>query len=538
MKTTSKLDDIVQREEAIRIEKGLALQKAFESSDVNEIMKAQQVLKTIEKRQEVDFKSILVDPFDLSSAFGYKQKPFQLSYEVLRAMSRAHIIKSIIETRKEQVSAFCEPQYNKYSTGFVIQKKQTWRTSQEKEKKVSKQEQARIDAIYDFIMNCGTTGNVWSQDTFDVFISKIISDSLTLDQATFEIVRNRRGEIATFFATDAATYRLADSYEQDDYKRNEVEVSGYTPLYVQIYQNKVLSEFYPWELGFGVRNPSTDIRLNGYGKSELEDMIQTVTALLNADYYNANFFKVGSAPKGILRYSGNINQNTVEDFRQQWLTQVAGVMNMHKIPLINADKLDFINTQQSNKDMEFSRYQEFLIKVSCAMYKIDPSEIGFPMQGSADSHAMFEGSNEARLKYSKDKGLKPLLKRLQFWINKYLVSQIDPEYEFRFVGIDGEVDSQTELDNDIKQLSNFSTLNEIRAKRDLPPLPQGDVPLNPTYLQAVAQASYGDPAANQAVEDGFEDQGDEGNDRNASSDDNPFTKALQNDLEKIFNEND
>jgi len=520
------LDSILQQEQKLQIEKTLALEKAFKSNDANEIMKAQSYLKGIEKREDIDFKSIIVDPLDMTTALGYKQKPYNLSFDVLRAMGRAPIVKAIVETRKEQIMSFCEPQANKYATGFVISKKKGYRLQQDQEVKLTKEEEAKIDELYSFIMNCGSTGNFWSQDSFDVWVSKMMGDSLILDQCTSEIIRNRRGVPVNFFATDGATYRIADSYEQDDYTKGEKEISGYTPSYVQIYQNKVLAEFYPWELMFGVRNPQTDIRLNGYGKSELEDMIQTVTALLNADFYNANFFKVGSAPKGILRYSGNINPNTVEDFKRQWVAQVAGVQNMHKIPMINADKLDFINTQQSNKDMEWSRYQEFLIKITCAMYKIDPSEIGFPMSGSAESHPMFEGNNEARLQYSKDKGLKPLLKRLQLWINKYLISQIDPNYEFRFVGIEGEVDAQTELDNDIKGLQNFSTLNEIRAKRNLPLLLNGDVPLNPMYIQLMMSSMEG------GEEGGGQQQGEE--DTQKAEENNPIMKALENDLEKLL----
>jgi hypothetical protein len=37
-------------------------------------------------------------------------------------------------------------------------------------------------------------------------------------------------------------------------------------------------------------------------RAELEDMIDLITNLLNADQYNGNFFKVGSSPQGILTY--------------------------------------------------------------------------------------------------------------------------------------------------------------------------------------------------------------------------------------------
>ena len=553
--TIPSLDEIKLQKQSLSILEDLALKKAFETNNVQDIIKAQGV---IESRQKTDSKSILLDPLQLSSSLGYKDKPFSLSYEVLRGMGRTHIIKSIIETRKDQVSAFCTPQKDKYSAGFVIQKKSKYSISK-KEVKLTKREEERIEDITQFILNCGNTSNFWHADTFDVFVGKITLDTLSLDQATFEVVRNRKGDPIEFFATDAATYRIADSYDDDTkISTKEKLIKGYAPSVVQVYQGKVLSEFYPWELGFGVRNPNTDIRLNGYGRSELEDMVQTVTALLNSDFYNANFFKVGSSPKGILKYTGNINPNTVEDFRRQWVAQVAGVANMHKIPMINADKLDFINTMVNNKDMEFSKYQEFLIKICCALYKIDPSEIGFPMSGSSDSKPMFEGNNEARLKYSRDKGLKPLLKKIEFWINKWIVWQLDNEYEFRFVGIEDENSQKDDLDLDIQRLSNFMTVDEIRAKNNLKPMPDknGEMILNPTYYQNVQAkamaAQQGNMGANGSMNDmyggGGDDEGgdnpftsggnQDGGDKKNGGDggeDNPFLKALENDLPNILN---
>ena len=541
-------DEIIKRDQELQIQKSLALESAFKGNDVRKIMQAQSYLKSIEKREVVDSKSILVDPMELTTSFGYKDKAWTISYDVLRAMAKTNIIKAIIDTRKEQVSAFCEPQRDKYSTGFVIQKRQRY-IDIGKQKEVSTVDKKKIEWLTEFILNCGTTQNFWHADTFDVFANKIIDDSLTFDQATFEIVRNRKGEPIEFFATDGSTYRMADTYNDDEetIKDKSKLVQGYGPSYVQIYQNQVVSEFYPWELCFGIRNSKTDIRLNGYGRCELEDMAQVVTAILNSDTYNANFFKVGSAPKGILKYTGNINQNTVEDFRRQWMNQVAGVMNMHKIPIINADKLDFINTHVSNKDMEFGKYYEFLIKIACAMFKIDPSEIGFPMGGNAQGSSGLGGdSTEEKLEYSRDKGLKPLLKRFQYWINKYLIWQLDPDFELRFVGIDAS-DEKSELDSDIERLSNFATVDEIRAKQNLPILGKekgGDVILNPTYIQylgMVQQQQQGQDGGEgdgsqfmQPGEDGQDEDQQDGEGGDNNEDNNPFMKSLAQDLEVIL----
>lgn len=547
---TPTIEELAFKEQELKIQRDLSLKKAFESNNVSEIMKAQVYMKQLQEREKVDFKSILVDPLDTRNQFGYKQKPFSLSFDVLKNMSKTHVIKAIIETRKDQIASFCTPQQNQYSTGFIIQKKAKYQVTK-KEVRLSKEDEKRIEDIVEFLLGCGNTENYWHADTFETFIGKIVQDSLTLDQATAECVRNKKGDLVEFFATDGSSYRIADSFEEEQHtKFKEKQIKGYTPSYVQLYQNNIIAEFYPWELIWGVRNPMTDIRTNGYGKSELEDMIQTVTAILQSDFYNANFFKVGSAPKGILKYSGNINQNTVEDFRRQWVAQVAGVSNMHKMPIINADKMDFINLQQNNKDMEFSKYQEFLIKISCALYKIDPSEIGFPMSGSSDSKPMFEGNNEARLKYSRDKGLKPLLKKIESWINKWIIYQLDPSFEFRFVGIDDINSQKDDLDQDIQRLSNFMTVDEIRAKYNMEPMPDenGQMILNPTYYQNVQAkamaAQQGNQGANEEMSNMYGGEGDENNpfnpkqenvDDKETEENNPFLKALSVELPELLN---
>lgn len=505
-----------QGKEAI-IERDLMIKKALSSGSADVILKAQTYLSQIEKRTETNQKSMLIDPMMLTTSIGFKEKQIKVSYTVLRKMSYIPVIKAIIETRKEQILSFCEPQADKYSTGFIVRPKRK-SYGDNNQAKITTAQQKEIDRITDFILNCGTNQNEWHGDSFESITRKCLQDSLALDQLCFEVIHNKKGEPIEWLAVDGATVRLADNTDKFGNTLPHIElVNGYAPLAVQTYMNKVIAEFYPWELCFGIRNPSSDIYSNGYGRSELEDLIETVTSLLNADQYNANYFKVGSNPKGILKVTGNINESRIQEFRAQWQTQMAGVNNAHKLPIIEAEKMDFISTQGNNKDMEYSKYYEFLLKIACAVYKIDPSEIGFPMSGSSDAKPMFEGNNEARLKYSRDKGLKPLLKFYQQKIQRYIIERLNPEYELIFSGIDSETAEQ-QLEADIKKVTNYQTVNEIRKKNDLKDLPDGDIILNPVMLQNKQMAMMGDPESNEAID---------------QEDENPFNKAVGDYLEKL-----
>jgi hypothetical protein len=352
-------------------------------------------------------------------------------------------------------------------------------------------------AITDFILKGGNVSQ-WEHDDFDTFIRKIVDDSLIYDQMTFECVRNRRGQIESFMATDASTFRIADSFFDNDYDnaffarngasvwqdRNDFgkKIHGYYPSFVQVYQNVKVNEFYPWELCFGVRNPSTSIYANGYGVSELEELINVVTSMLWGDEYNRRFLSQGSAPKGLLRIKGSNNEAALQQFKQQWQSMITGVMQAWKTPVVEAD-VDWIDLQKNNRDMEYTSWMDYLIKLSCGIYSIDPTEIGWDISRGSSGGGLFEGSQEQRLKHSKDKGLYPLLKFIQRKINKYIIEQINPDFELIFVGLNG-LSIDEELKMDIDKVNSFMTVNEAREKHELKPLEGGDSPNNATFVQA------------------------------------------------------
>jgi len=496
------IDQIKADKEKLDVEERLAIQKAMQSSDPEAIIKANVRWKDLEDREDSGSKSMIFDPYQFASSTEYKYKPYSISYETLRRMSQTPIIRAIVNTRIEQIAAFSEPQAGRHGVGFVVRKKNRYGANIKEE--MTDDVKNRTEWLTDFLLNCGTISNAWHGDSFDTFLRKITRDSLELDQMTFEVVRNRKGQPVEFLATDGATYRIADSYDDEHYKGEAKEmVNGYYPSYVQIHEERLLTEFYPWELCFGIRNYQTNIQANGYGRAELEDLVQVVTWMLYGDNYNGKFFSQGSAPKGILKIAGNVNSGRLAEFRQQWQAMMSGVGNAHKTPVIESDKMEFIDMQKSNRDMEFQKWQEYLIQVACAIYKISPDEVGFDVAGSAGRAMIDNSSNEAKLQFSKDKGLLPLLKFIERKINKYLINPIDPEYEFRFEGLDVDTEKD-ELELDIKRGSAFMGWKELRKKHDLPEdLEEGDDILNPTYLQLKSMAAMGGEESNEAMDDEY-----------------------------------
>lgn len=548
MNFAKKLEEIDYNQRRLEMERMSVIEKAAKSSNPDDMIAAANAIEKLNKDASANVKSFFIDPLDISSNLGYKDKPYALTYNTLKRMAGTPIINAIIKTRKNQIADFAEPQNDQYSTGFVIRRK----PKNGVEVKMSETDKKIANSITEFILNCGKESS-WSGDDFDTFIRKIVDDSLTFDQMTFECIRNNKGELQRFIATDASTFRIAETAFKDDYdnpwfKRegsglwfnsnavnpNAKAIKGYYPQFVQIYQSRVVSEYYPWELCFAVRNPTTSIYSNGYGVSELEELINVVTSMLWGDEYNRKFFSQGSAPKGLLRVKGGMTEQTLQQFKQQWQAMISGVMQSWKTPVVQAD-VDWIDLQKNNRDMEYSSWMEYLIKLACAIYSIDPTEIGWDISRSGGNSGLFEGSQAERLQHSKDKGLYPMLKFIQRKIQKYIVDQINPDFEFVFMGLNG-MTIEKELEMDMKKLNSFQTINEIRQKWDLPELKEGgDIIENPTFYQAYMASKQqqqggmgmGGFGGGFGGGGGFDDDDDDWDD-DEDEDENPFSSYLKN----------
>lgn len=471
------------------------LQAALNSNDAGEIMKANLYLGEI-NRQPTKIQSVFFDPNDISgNGRGFKDSKGVLSFSVLRRMGDIHIVKSIVSTRVEQIMNFMDFSEDEQKEGFTIRKKKSlFSTGDEK---LTNEDKKKISKIVDFLEKGGWTDKWDNVDSLQEFISKIMSDSLTLDQLAFEMVRNRMWELQKFRAVDASLIRFLDSVDPRQREGFEqYRFKGHLPRYCMVWEEMILHNpitkepilYYPWELGFGIRNKTSDVRRNGYGVSELETLVNIITWILWGFSYNANFFSQGSQPKGFINIKNpNISNSTLQEFRQAWTQTMAGVYNSHRTPVINGIDLEWVDLQKlSNRDMEFNEWIKFLIIMTCSVYRIDPSELGFNFKESQQIFGQ-DGQRE-RLKHSREKGLKPLLIFLQGIITKYIVSELDENYEFAFTGIEVEdEEAQVKLDSE-KLSSGMVSMQDIFKKyngRDFDP--EKDIILNQVY-QGMKQA--------------------------------------------------
>lgn len=542
------LEDIVGLQKTLPTLLQSKLQQMSRSDDLENLLKANLYLDNVNQRQD-NIKAVFFNPDEASdTGRGYKDPMFygSLPFEVLRRMGDIFVVRAVVNTRVEQVQNFLHFSTDEQKEGYTIRRKRNPFEKQSTE--YSREDQIKIAYIRKFLEEGGFHDKWESFDTFQDFGRKVVFDSLTLDQLAFEIVRDRSWNLARYRAVDASLIRFLDSIDpkfRDEFEKYRFK--GYLPKYCMAWQGQIMENpvthesviFYPWELGIGIRNKSTNIYKNGYGTSELETLSSVMTWILWGFEYNGNYFSKSSQPKGIINVKNpNISQSSLDEFRQAWQQTMVGTHNSHRTPIINGLDLQWLDlSKNTNRDMEFSDWLKFLLVMACAVYRIDPSELGF--QFKDQTNIFGQAGQKERLQHSKDKGLKPILVFLQEVINYYLVSELDEDFEFVFTGVDAE-DEGRQVEIDAKKIQNgMVCLEDIFEKYSGRKFnPETDTILNQSYqLQKqmqMQQAMYGGEAMNEEVDRQIASEEKEDTQKAFSS--NPIMDAAMSYIEKNWGE--
>lgn len=465
--------------------------------------------------------------------YGYKERPGMVGPMVLKSMGRKDsVVRSIISTRMAQVKPFLKPQKDRYSPGWIIDPVIPADLSQEdktalgdpalegeayenmkfemeqKLTKIKAKQDKEMEEIAEFVTHSGqppeetdTTHKRWD---LDKVVTAIVEDRMIYNYMAIELVPTKDGsKLHHYYPMSAGTIkyvseRSAKMYEKllaeekSNRARTNKRFDPSKPLkYVQVVRGKIVAAFTEDELIFEPATPTVDPEDNGYSPGELEYLIHIVTAHLYAEAHNRNFFTQGIGTKGILHIKGdNINRAQLEAFKRQWFNQVVNTRNAFRPPIIGmADDVKWVPLAQTNKEMEFESWMNYLIKICCAIYQIDPAEINFDISKNATA-TIGDQNNEEKLKNSRDKGLRPLLDMIENVINNHIIRYWNPDYakkyKFKFVGFQAE-SKQQEIDRLQKEVQVYKTLNEARIEMGKPPIEHGDIVLNATYTQYLSQ---------------------------------------------------
>lgn len=316
-----------------------------------------------------------------------KPKPTPVTFDTLRVMShRSEWIRAIIKTRKNQIG----------KVPFAFQPKDPDDQSPSTKKLIEQMEK--------LFKRPSMKGSRPHSRSWRQFIGEVLEDLLVLDAGVIEKERNGYGWIVAMYPVDGATIRP-----------NIDEYGGYhDDAYVQLLDGQLTARFGMEDLVYIMDNPQTDVRFAGYGMSPLEHLIVSVTAELYASKYNMSYFEKGSVPEGILNLGEDVAPEDVDAFRLYWMNEIMG--KPWALPIVGGKGVEWTPWRASNKDMEYTAYQSWLLKKLCAVYQIAPQEVG---ELEDVNRSTADDQNEV----NDSKSIEPILSLLKDYIDVEIVGE-------------------------------------------------------------------------------------------------------------------
>jgi len=318
-------------------------------------------------------------------------KPSKVSFEQLKLIAASDtIIRICINVIKKTVS---QAEWN------IIPKKQN----------INDYSKEHIEKATTFFELVNTQG-----ENLRTLLDMAVEDILTIDAGVIEKVFNADGELTELNAVDGSTIRPV--------------INKYGDLggYVQMINRKVVAKFAPNEIIYIMQNPQNDVKSYGYGKSPIEEILMTVQASLNADVYNAQIFSKDNIPPGLLDL-GNMSGDEAQNFIALWNATV--VTNTQKLKFIwgSDNPKKFTSFNQTNKDMQYMDYIDWLSRLKLATY-------GLTSQDANITQDVNRATAQVQAALTNARGVSNMLTLIEEYINREIMIPqgfIDVVFKFK-----------------------------------------------------------------------------------------------------------
>ena len=417
------------------------------------------------------------DPVYVNGNYYNKKKPDStITFDVLRNFSlKYEIVRACINLRRRQLSGM------------------EWDIVTAETADVNPNDKD-ILAVKEFFMNLG--GNI-NPETGEIvggsyrkFLNMIVEDIMALDALALYNWRSNGGDLLTLLPVDGSTIRLV------------VGNMGQPPLppevaYKQIIRGTVTAELTTDDLRYLTMNPRTN---SPYGLSPLESLMITVSSALKSGMYNLEYLTDGNIPEGLVEAPAQWTAAQIKEFEKNWDAALAGdagaTRKLHWLPAGSK----YAATKKPD-DMAFETFGLWLMQLTCAVFDVQPIDIGFPPKGGLGG----KGFGEHQKDSSNDKGLRPIANLIEELFNELIQVELGYTHlRFSFTGLDSENLREAAETNQTLIFSGQRTPNEVRTDDGLDPINGGDalfvvgqaMPLNQEAVDAFGTAATGAHADN------------------------------------------
>ena len=462
--------------------------------------------KSVQSAKEEDANTVgrrayLTDPLlETSSSHGtFRTKFSRLSNRLLKESSiRDTIMSAILRHRRTQVEMFCNIPHTRYDTGFSWVKRDGTDLSHE--------EYEEINILNQWMYFCGEESKVPVDDrsTMATQFGMMTQDILTFGHLSVEKIRDKLGGLQRIRQVPAeSVYHVNKDKPKNELDKLIQQLTQFpstkvgvltpddnAPRYIQVVDSKEVAVFSDATMVFKLFQPPSFMDNNGYSLSLVEACILSITRHLQAENYNSLFFTHGFAARGLIHLKGSVSQQNLQAFRNQFNAVINGNNNSWRTPIISGlDEVQWVPLAGSQRDMEYIQYTDHLIRTMCAQAQIDPVEIGFDyLSRGTQQSSINSPNNEWKLTASQERGLIPILRFFEDFVNHDVIPEINPElakkYMFKFVGLNAET-KQQEVARLQAEMSVHGSMNDMMKQVRKQPLPHelaADTPLNQSWL--------------------------------------------------------
>jgi HK97 family phage portal protein len=390
-----------------------------------------------------------------------RKKPgSSISFETLRRFSVAHeVSRACVNYRKRQI------------TGMEWQ----ITTADDDETGINDGQQKQLE---EFFKNLGGRGIGYRR-----FMDRLVEDLMVLDAITLEKQGSRGGKLANLVPIDAATIRI------------RVDESGATPeppetAYVQVIRGTTTAEFTDDEMIYGMMNARND---SPYGLAPLESLMIIVSSSLKSGMYNLAYLTDGNIPEGIYQVPESWQPDQIKQFQEYFDALMAGdeTMTSRLKFLAGGAGAGYIPTKKRD-EMAFKEFNDWLMKITCALFEVQPIEIGFAPQHGLGGKGFAEGQQHT----ADNKGLLPLALFIEEMFTKVIQEDLGfSNLKFTFPTLKQKDEKAVAEVNAILLNSGQRTVNELRTDDGLDPIPGLDKPFVQGQITFIDEESQNAQAA-------------------------------------------
>lgn len=211
-----------------------------------------------------------------------------------------------------------------------------------------------------------------------------------------------------------------------------------------------------------------------------------------AERFGSSVFGNGTVPGGVLTHPGTLGDKAYERLKSSWEQRHQGLDNAQRLAILE-EGLKYEKTGIPPEDAQFLETRKFQRSEIAGMFRVPPHMIG-----DLD-RATFGNIEQQSLEFVVYT-LQPYLRRIENRINSWLLMEGEQERYFAEFLVDSLLRGDTTSRNQAYSIGRqwgWLSVNEIRQRENMNPVPGGDV-----YLQPLNMVDAGAPPARPAVDQG------------------------------------